>query len=410
MDRFSLKPEIVFGSGAASVLENLKNERVFIVADPFIVSSGMISLVTNHLKACEISIFSDVIPDPPMEKVAAGIVAMNQFHPTMMIACGGGSAIDSAKGIFYYGKNALRQFIAIPTTSGTGSEVTKFAVFTQGSTGQKYPVVSDAMIPDMAILDVDFVKSVPSKVTADTGMDVLTHAIEAYVSTSANTLSDALAEKAVKLVFEYLLNSYKFSSDLPTGKKTYEVPTKGIKSLSDEKKTREAETMDSIGMKARQKMHEASVLAGMAFNEASLGLNHAIAHNLGGRLKISHGRMNAMLLCPVIWFNSEIEGYGQNTYSEAAKKYAQLAQLCGVSGTTPRGMIKGFTDKIKALMKSMDMPLTLKQAGISDAVIRQVEGDAVKGALQDACLKTNPRSADEKQMQDVIKKLKNIVC
>ena len=373
MDRFSLKPEIVFGDHAVDVLNELKDEKVLIIADPFIVSSGMISLVTNHLRQCTVSIFSDIIPDPPMEKIAEGIVEMNRFKPSVMIACGGGSAIDSAKGIYYYGKIPVKKFIAIPTTSGTGSEVTKFAVFTNSSTGQKLPVVSDLMLPDMAILDVDFVKSVPSKVTADTGLDVLTHAIEAYVSKDANAFTDALAQKAVWLVFKYLERSYTSGTDL----------------------------------EARAKMHEASTLAGIAFNQASLGLNHAMAHNLGGRLKISHGRMNAMLLCHVIWFNADIENFGQKSFSKAALKYASLAKICDVSAATERGMVKGLVEKIRGLMRSLDMPFSLKQAGIPESLIKEVEEDAVKGTMSDTCLKTNPRNVDEKQGRELIKKIKH---
>lgn len=382
MDRFSLKTEIVFGGGAVSVLETLKNERIMVIADPFIVTSGMIKLVTDHLNKCEVHVFSDVVPDPPMEKIAAGIVAMNGFQPTVLIACGGGSAIDSAKGIYFYGgghsenggtceQQRIKRFIAIPTTSGTGSEVTKFAVITDGATGQKYPLVNDALIPDMAVLDVDFVKSVPGKVAADTGLDVLTHAIEAYVSKDANILTDALAEKAVKIVFEYLERSYRSGEDL----------------------------------EAREKMHEASLLAGIAFNGASLGLNHAIAHNLGGRLHIPHGRINAILLCPVIWFNADITGFSQMKCSEAALKYAKLAQVCGVSASTVRGQVRGLMEKIHRFMKALDMPLNLKEAGIAENDVKKIENDAAKGAVLDACMQTNPRTADEKQIIEIIHRL-----
>ena len=371
MNRFSLKPDIIFGEDAVAVLETLKEERVMVIADPFIIDSGMIDHVKKHLTGCKIFVFSDVVPDPPMEKIASGIVALNEFNPTVLIACGGGSAIDSAKGIYHYSDSGKRRFIAIPTTSGTGSEVTKFAVFTDTASGQKYPVVSDKMIPDMAIIDVDFVKTVPGKVAADTGFDVLTHAVEAYVSTSTTVITDAMAEKAAALVFTYLKRSCENCDDL----------------------------------EAREKMHEASLLAGIAFNEASLGLNHAIAHNLGGRLHIPHGRINAMLLCPVIWFNANITGYGREQYTKAAVKYAKLAKICGISASTTRQQVRGFMEKIYKLMRDLKMPVNLKQAGIQENQIRKIETEAVRGALADACLKTNPRTVNENQIKEIIHKL-----
>ncbi len=200
--------ELWVGEGALANLETLHDRRVFIVTDPFMVDSGFVNEVTKHLTKSEWQIFSDIIPDPPIDKIAAGIKQLAAFQGDTILALGGGSAIDAAKAMKFFGKRTLQtqiaEFIAVPTTSGTGSEVTNFSVITVAETGTKIPLVTDEIQPEIAILDTNLVMSVPPKITADTGMDVLTHVIEAYVSTEANPISDALCEKVVRLVFDNL--------------------------------------------------------------------------------------------------------------------------------------------------------------------------------------------------------------
>lgn len=372
METFEITTKIKFGKGALEYLESLKGKRVFIVTDPFMVKSGMINKITERLQDGNYEVFSEVVPDPPMELVTKGVEAVLGFKPNTMIALGGGSSIDAAKAIMDFSKkignlNDMR-FIAIPTTSGTGSEVTSFAVITDQQKGVKYPLVSDSLLPDVAILEPELVKSVPAAIVADTGMDVLTHAVEAYVSTKATDFSDALAEKAVELVFEYLRRSYESAED----------------------------------MEAKEKMHNASCLAGIAFNLASLGINHAIAHNIGGKLHIPHGRTNALLLPYVIEFNAHINGFNPKEYTVAAKKYANLAKLIGIQGVNTRALVKNFVAEIIKLQKLMKMPMSLKECNVTTESIQEFKQDIAKGALEDACILTNPRVATTGDVLEII--------
>lgn len=339
MFTFEVKTKVVYGEDALSFLQGLKENKVFLVTDPFMVKSGMIQQVTNQLKDGSYEVFSDVVPDPPIDLVVAGVQKVIAFAPNVMVALGGGSSIDAAKAIMQFSRQigTLKnmQFIAIPTTSGTGSEVTSFAVITDPQKGVKYPFVSKDLEPDIAILDTNLVKTVPAPIVADTGMDVLTHALEAYVSTKATDFSDAFAEKAITLVFTYLYRSFSDASD----------------------------------MEAKEKMHNASCLAGVAFNLASLGVNHAIAHNIGGKLHVPHGRTNALLLPHVIEFNSCIQGYSPKEYSMAAKKYAKAAKLIGVEGSTVRLSVRNLISEIEKLMQKMKMPIKLTQCKDRKSVV-----------------------------------------
>ncbi|MBV7273490.1 iron-containing alcohol dehydrogenase [Clostridium sp. PL3] len=362
MNIFRIKPTIYFDRGAVEYLKNIKNKRVSIVTDPFMLKSGAADKITNIFKAnkVEYEIFSDITPDPPIETVAVGVNKMLSFKPDVVIALGGGSSIDAAKSIIFFTVKILNTnednygkpiFIAIPTTSGTGSEVTSFSVITMGTT--KFPLINDEIIPDVAIIDADFVKTVPQQITADTAMDVLTHAIEAYVSANSSDYTDALAEKAVKLVFEYLLRAYKDGNDVT----------------------------------AREKLHNASCMAGMAFTNASLGINHSMAHTLGGNFHIPHGRANAIILPYVIKYNASLEA-GEET--EAGKKYANLSRILGLPCSSVNEGVKSIIAAIKILIKLTNIPMNLREVKIDkNDFSNKLEGMAAD-ALKDKCTATNP--------------------
>lgn len=376
MNRFKIKTEILFGEGSLDYLKKFKNKKVFIVTDPFMVKSGTIEKLNNNLKESEVCVFSEIVPDPPIELVVSGIEMLKEFNPDVVIALGGGSAIDATKAIIDFSKKLVKlneiKFIAIPTTSGTGSEVTSFSVITDNQKGVKYPLVSDELLPDIAILDPELVRTVPNFITADTGMDVLTHALEAYVSKNATDFSDALAEKAATLVFKYLLKAYEDGNDI----------------------------------EAREKMHNASCLAGLAFNEASLGVNHGIAHVLGGKFHVPHGRTNSILLPHVIEYNADITGYNSREFSEAAEKYARIAKIVGLQGSNTRGLVKNLINEIKKMQKTMNMPTTLRECKVDIDEVNRLEEEVAKLALKDACTETNPRIPDEKDIILILNKIK----
>lgn len=377
MDKISFKTDIYMGQGALDRLTELRNKRIFVVTDPFMVKSGMINLLFERLhESNKQYIFSNIVPDPPIEVVTEGLEALSSFNTDMIIAVGGGSAIDAAKAMKIFAKKLMNQqdipFVAIPTTSGTGSEVTSFSVISDKKKNIKYPLVSHDMLPEEAILDPELVKSVPDFITADTGMDVLTHSIEAYVSTKANDISDALAEKALKLVFAYLPKAHKDGSDL----------------------------------EAREKMHNASCLAGMAFNIASLGLNHGIAHVAGAKFKIAHGRMNSLLLPHVIEFNADYKpGYGKDEGNAAAARYAEISRSLGLPASNSRSGVRSLVQAIKQLQKQLKMPQTLKDCNIAYSTLEEMQEAIAQGALKDGCTATNPRVPSDADVIGILNKM-----
>ncbi|WP_413521451.1 1-propanol dehydrogenase PduQ [Brochothrix thermosphacta] len=374
MKEISIKTTVYTGEDALGHLATIANKKVFIVTDPFIVSSGMIEQVTSRLQqSVEHLVFSEITPDPPIETVVKGIDTMAEFAADIILAVGGGSAIDAAKAMKYFGETLRNlkgtQFIVIPTTSGTGSEVTNFSIITSADKGVKYPLVTNAILPDIAILETNLVKSVPPHITADTGMDVLTHALEAYVSTNANDVSDALAEKVVQLVFEYLPRAYKNGAD----------------------------------MEAREKMHMASCMAGMAFNMASLGINHGIAHAAGAKLHIAHGRLNTVLMPAIIRYNSHIDEVQGVPANLAAERYAHLAKLLGLSITNRRVAVKNLVRAIEKLRQTLEMPATLKQCGVTVDTITALEVEIATAALVDGCTATNPRVPTNDEVVSILR-------
>jgi 1-propanol dehydrogenase len=374
MKEISFRTKIYIGEQALDRLHQISGENILIVTDPFIEQSGLIHEVTNRLdnRGNQYRIFSNIVPDPPIETVAEGVNFMNELMPKVIVAIGGGSAIDAAKAMKDFSLKLFPEqeditFIAIPTTSGSGTEVTSFSVITDQAKHVKYPLVSDSLLPDEAILDARLIKSVPPAITADTGMDVLTHAIEAYVSIDANDFSDALAEKAIQLIFDYLPTAYK----------------------------------DGNNLEAREKVHHASTLAGMAFNMVGLGINHSIAHVCGAQFHIPHGRMNALLLPAVIEFNAGTKG---SDYSPAAIKYAKLSKILGYSATNIKVALINLNQQIVQLKKELSMPTNLRACGVTHDQLSAAKEAISTAALNDGCTKTNPRVPTIKDIEAILDK------
>lgn len=380
MKEFEVKTKVFFGVTALDRLYDIPYTRIFIIADPFTVESDLIHHVTRRLERVhsEYTVYSDVVPDPPIDKVVDGVRKCLDYMPDAIIAIGGGSAIDLSKAVRKFAEKLKDGFrpalIAIPTTSGTGSEVTSFAVITDPVAEIKYPLASPDMTPDEAILDEELVKSVPPTITADTGMDVLTHAIEAYVSVNNNEFSGALAEKSVEIIGQFLLRSY-------------------------------ADNNDSH---ARRKMHIASCLAGLAFNSASLGLNHGMAHQLGAQFHIPHGRANAMLLPYIIEYNSEIDrnSRSRNHYPPCVRKYCNMARILGLSTINEITTVRSLVSWCRFMNNEMHIPLSISAMGsISKEDYFATIPDMAKAALKDACTATNPRAPKPEDVAAIYEKL-----
>lgn len=378
MYKISYKTELHVGKGALQQLSHYKNEHILVVADPFLKTSGTLdAILANFDDSNDIVVFTDIVPDPPIETVVAGIKSAGDKPISIVLSIGGGSAIDASKAMYYFAKKqgAFSEaiLIAIPTTSGTGSEVTDFSVITDADKGTKYPLVTSEILPDVAILDADLVMSLPSNITADTGMDVLTHAIEAYVSTEATDFSDALAEKAIKLVFEYLPKAYKNGQDV----------------------------------EAREKMHAASTLAGMAFNTAYLGINHSLAHAAGAKFHVPHGRLNSILMPHVIQYNAGIDLNNRSRQAvdkTVASRYQDIAKLLGCSASSPVSGVRQLVEAIKKLQRKLEMPTSLKEYGVKADVFAQYKVEISEAALHDGCTPTNPRVPTAEELLKVLEK------
>lgn len=401
MQWFKVPEKIYFEAGSVQYLAKMPEiHRAMIVADPGMVQFGYVDRVIYQLNKNAnmpvIEIFSDVEPDPDLTTVRKGAALMNSFQPDVVIALGGGSAMDAAKAMWLFYENPDADFVgmsqkfmdirkrvykfpklgkkakmvAIPTTSGTGSEVTSFAVISDRTKNMKYPLADYELTPDVAIVDPEFVYTVPKASTAFTGLDVLTHAIEAYVSILANDFTDALALQAIKLVFKYLPDSYKTAD-----------PT------------------------AREKMHNASCIAGMAFTNAFLGINHSLAHKLGGEFHIPHGLANAYLLPHVIEYNgvttpTKFAAWPKYDHYVAPERYAEIAKMMGFAPQTATNEegVKALADAVRKLMTEVGIPLSIKEAGEKDAR-SYIDPAKYEGVLEtlayrafdDQCTTANPR-------------------
>lgn len=350
---------VISGVDALEALKESTKERIFIVCDKFLEDSGALALVQKNLQEQnEIKLFSELVPDPTLESVAHGVALAAKFRPTVLIGLGGGAALDTAKGIKYFAEKgklfSLKKFIAIPTTSGTGSEMTAFAVFTDTAKGIKEVIVDEAMYPTWAILDPHLTVTVPPIVTANTGFDVLTHALEAYVCRTATNFTDAVALKSIELVLKNLSTTYWQGGDLET----------------------------------RALMQEASNMAGIAFTLSGLGAAHSLAHQLGSHLHLAHGLACAIALPSVVRFNAKDK--------KVAMKYTRLVQMLGLaagSATTEQG-VETLLAFIWALGERINVPDRVSKVlpELKSEDYQKLLDSMSRAALEDRCLPGNPRT------------------
>lgn len=378
MSRFTLPRDVYYGKDSLEVLKTLKGKKaILVLGGGSMKKFGFVDKVVAYLKEAgmETQLFENVEPDPSVETVMKGAEAMRAFEPDWIISMGGGSPIDAAKAMwaFYeypettfedlitpFSFPELRQkakFLAIPSTSGTATEVTAFSVITDYAKGIKYPLADFNITPDVAIVDPALAETMPKSLTAYTGMDALTHAIEAYVSTLHTVFTDPLAIKAIQIVNSDLLKSY------------------------------------DGDMNSREQMHYGQCLAGMAFSNALLGIVHSMAHKTGAAFStghITHGLANAMYLPYVIQYNAKVE--------EAAVRYAEIANAIGITGTTQE-CIQGLRNKIVSMNNYMGIPNTLKEFGILEDEFKEKIAVIAENAVGDACTGSNPRSIDPATME-----------
>mgnify|MGYP000790133916 CR=1 FL=1 len=379
MQRFTLPRDLYHGKGALEALKNFEGRRAMIcVGGGSMKRFGFLDKAEAYLKEAgmEVELFEGIEPDPSVETVMKGAAAMEKFKPDWIVAIGGGSPIDAAKAMWIkyeypditfedmckvFGIPKLRKkahFCAISSTSGTATEVTAFSVITDYAKGIKYPLADFNITPDVAIVDSELVEGLPAHQVAYTGMDALTHAIEAYVSTLNCAYTDPLAIQAIEMVFDYLPASYKGNMD------------------------------------ARAHMHDAQCLAGMAFSNALLGIVHSMAHKTGAAFStghITHGLANAMYLPYVIKYNAKDP--------VAAKRYAEIARRVGLEGASEKALINSLCKKIDDFNVILGIPATLKEFGIKEDEFKEKIASIAELAVGDACTGSNPRAIDPATME-----------
>ena len=345
LERFGIGTKIFAGAGAVNVLADFGGKRVFVVTDPYFYQNGTAARIGAACKATEVAYFTEVKPDPTVELAAAGTARLKEFGADLVVALGGGSAMDCAKAMVYFEGSGLG-LVAIPTTSGSGSEVTDFAILTHGTV--KHPLVDEKLRPSWAILDSDLLTELPKGLIADTGFDVLTHALEAYVARGSGFFSDAMAKESFCAAWEMLPRSYR----------------------------------GDLG--ARLPMHRAATMAGVAFTHGGLGLCHAMAHALGGQFHVPHGRLNAILLPAVIGFNAQTAG----------GKYAALARAAGIGGSVEAIAVRNLRGSLCRLRRELGLPETLAEAGVKPGAVAEARDTVIQAVLADPCCGSNPRAVD----------------
>jgi acetaldehyde dehydrogenase/alcohol dehydrogenase len=404
MQWFKVPSKIYFERDSIQYLQDMKDcEKVMIVTDRSMVDLGFVDKITHQLNLRKnkvtVQLFTDVETDPSVQTVYKGTDLMHSFQPDTIIALGGGSAMDAAKAMWLFyeqpnvdfedlvqkfmdiRKRAFRfpelgrkaKFIGIPTTSGTGSEVTPFTVISDGD--KKYPIADYSLTPTIAIVDPSFTMTVPASVTADTGLDVLTHAVEAYVSVLANDFTDGLALQAIKLVFEFLERSYKHGSADP---------------------------------EARERMHNASTIAGMAFANAFLGMNHSLSHKVGGKFHTPHGRTNAIFLPHVIRYNGtrpqKTATWPKYNYYKADVKYQEIARTLGLPCSTPAEGVASFAKACDELARKVGIKMSFKEQGLDEKAFMEARRELAMMAYEDQCSPANPRLPMVADMEEILTK------
>ena len=353
MKNFSCSTQIISGDGALAALKELGCKRLLVVTDPYFMKNGTAKAVGEASGAEAVKLFDKVCPDPSVELAAEGTAVVREFQPDTVVALGGGSAMDCAKAMAYF-SGLKPRLVAVPTTSGSGSEVTDFAILTHEKV--KYPLVDRQLRPAVAILDNDLLKGLPPSLVADTGFDVLCHALEAYVATGAGAITDALAGDAFATAYNLLPDSF------------------------------------AGNIEVRGEIHTAATMAGMAFTQAGLGLCHAMAHSLGGVFHIPHGRLNAILLPAVIHCNARVAG----------QKYARLARRVDLGGSADTLAVRNLKNALIRLRKELKMPQTLAEAGVDPGEVRYRAGEIVQAAMADPCCQTNPLPVESYIVREVL--------
>ena len=354
MSEFQCVTKVLSGPNAMEHLKKICPSRVLLVTDPYFTKNGAAKEVAAYFDGASVEIFDEVVPDPPAALAAKGAALCEQYRPVVLAALGGGSVIDCAKGIRAACEHPML-FVAVPTTSGSGSEMTSYAVLTKD--GVKYPLTDPGLRPDVTILDDRYLGQLPPALIAETGMDLLAHCMEALVGTNRSGFTDALSMHGIRTVLNSLTASYA-----------------GDRSV-------------------RMTLHEAAAMAGLAFENAGLGLCHGLAHSMGSLFHIPHGRLCAMLLPHVMECNAE----------QALEKYAALARACGLSAATDRLALRSLQSELRRLRRTMGLPENLEQAGVTREQWAAYRDGVVEATLQDPCCQTNPLPVTRQMIETVLK-------